>query len=186
MSVDEAEQLYVQLCDRANDHHTLMVLYAPWCTHCQGIEKEVSKEAAEGHAPLPAPACHPHTRGPPPIHPPTPLPLSLPRNHTSTQAERDKTAATPDVRVRCMCAAARRWSGWRRALPTCRRCASWPSTPTRPRGACLRARCWAWPTTRPSRQCRRTAGPTTSTPVPSATRRWGGVVFPRGQASWWR
>ena len=37
----EVEQMYLNLCDRSNQQHTLLVIYAPWCPHCRDIEKEV-------------------------------------------------------------------------------------------------------------------------------------------------
>lgn len=42
IDVQAAESLYLSLCERSNDQHMLLVVYAPWCPHSRAVEHEVS------------------------------------------------------------------------------------------------------------------------------------------------
>ena len=44
LGVVEAERMYSSVCERSNDKHVLMVLYAPWCPYCKAVEQEVRQE----------------------------------------------------------------------------------------------------------------------------------------------
>jgi len=45
VSLEDVEKLYLSLCERSNSQHTLLVMYAPWCSHCKEVEPEVERLA---------------------------------------------------------------------------------------------------------------------------------------------
>lgn len=45
IGLQDAEKIYVSLSERTNSKHILMVLHAPWCSHCGAMEPEVRRLA---------------------------------------------------------------------------------------------------------------------------------------------
>jgi len=41
VSAEEAESMYMALCERTNDQHVLLIIYTPGCQQCKQMESEV-------------------------------------------------------------------------------------------------------------------------------------------------
>lgn len=50
ITVEDAEELYLSLTSRTNEGHVLMIVHAPWCPSCVGIEEQVCQDAKTLHA----------------------------------------------------------------------------------------------------------------------------------------
>ncbi|KAF5826813.1 hypothetical protein DUNSADRAFT_1973 [Dunaliella salina] len=44
VSVEEAESMYMALCERTNEQHVLLVIYTPGCPQCKQMESELLTE----------------------------------------------------------------------------------------------------------------------------------------------
>lgn len=74
ISLQEAEQLYLKLPERSNDKHVMLVMYAPWCSHCKAMETQVTQilacctmrvlKCSHQYSPVSASLAHDHIPGP--------------------------------------------------------------------------------------------------------------------------
>lgn len=49
VTAEQAESMYMALCERTNDQHALLVIYTPNCQQCKQMESEVRRAAQRVH-----------------------------------------------------------------------------------------------------------------------------------------